>query len=501
MFYDVIVIGAGNGGLTSACLLQKMGKKVLLLDAASQVGGLSSSFKVGRFEFDYVTQPLAFLGTESHHGKLYDLFLELGILDDLEFVNGSSVFSRISLNTEETYEIPLGTSSFLTKMEEYVPGSKDAVATFLEYGKEFSLALSNLKEPLDYEKMAREYPHFQEFFSLSLQQGMDELKIPKKAQDLLSTFWMHFGSPSKDLSFVFYASYLYQILEYGLWVCKNRSTDLTMTLCHAFEKMGGCIRTSSCVEEILFQEDEICGVRLSNEEEIKTKVIVADVSMASVYGKMLPKEKVTKQMRKFCHARTLGPRPFCVYLGLNQSKEDLGIHDYPYYISASLNSNEEVKNMNGVSSVIASVMNSSSDSVSSHTTTLVLQSFFVNDYFTEQVFNRDYRMLENEIAQKLITIFEDATKTNLHDAIEEISIVSPVSYASKTGSVDGAFGYLSKGYDNLLPRLFAHEQERLIPNLYFCGNYGPLLSGSAESYLSGAFVSEEIVKEGDHHEE
>ena len=35
--YDVIVIGAGNGGLVSALTLQRQGKKVLLLEKNAEV--------------------------------------------------------------------------------------------------------------------------------------------------------------------------------------------------------------------------------------------------------------------------------------------------------------------------------------------------------------------------------------------------------------------------------------------------------------------------------
>ena len=50
--YDIIVIGAGCGGLTAAACAAKEGKKVLLLERHNAPGGFSSSFVRGRFEFD-----------------------------------------------------------------------------------------------------------------------------------------------------------------------------------------------------------------------------------------------------------------------------------------------------------------------------------------------------------------------------------------------------------------------------------------------------------------
>ena len=51
-FYDVIVIGAGVGGLTAAAMLSKAGYSVVVLDAANQAGGYLAGFQRHRFRFD-----------------------------------------------------------------------------------------------------------------------------------------------------------------------------------------------------------------------------------------------------------------------------------------------------------------------------------------------------------------------------------------------------------------------------------------------------------------
>ncbi len=50
--FDHIVIGAGLGGLSAACLLQDAGKHVLLLEAHNSVGGCASYFARKKFLFD-----------------------------------------------------------------------------------------------------------------------------------------------------------------------------------------------------------------------------------------------------------------------------------------------------------------------------------------------------------------------------------------------------------------------------------------------------------------
>src|SRR5258706_12940842 len=50
--YDSIIIGSGLGGLTTAVLLAKRGKKVLVLEKHYVVGGFTHTFKRKNFVWD-----------------------------------------------------------------------------------------------------------------------------------------------------------------------------------------------------------------------------------------------------------------------------------------------------------------------------------------------------------------------------------------------------------------------------------------------------------------
>ena len=43
--YDVIVVGAGINGLTTAAILSKAGKRTLVLESRDAVGGMASSME------------------------------------------------------------------------------------------------------------------------------------------------------------------------------------------------------------------------------------------------------------------------------------------------------------------------------------------------------------------------------------------------------------------------------------------------------------------------
>ena len=102
--YEVVVIGAGNGGLAATAFLAKKGIKVLCLEQHNLPGGVASSFVRGRFEFETSLHELASYGPPSNKGSIRRFF-EDKIKIDTEFVQVPEAFRLITTDPEDKMDV------------------------------------------------------------------------------------------------------------------------------------------------------------------------------------------------------------------------------------------------------------------------------------------------------------------------------------------------------------------------------------------------------------
>ena len=135
--YDVVVVGAGNAGLSAALQCQLGGRKTLLIEKHNVPGGAATSFVRGRFEIEPSLHELCDFGPEDNPGDVRNILDGYGVkLDWYECKDCFRIVSKYSDGSPMDVTMPSGIENFINKMEEYVPGSREKMTTLFDLFQE-----------------------------------------------------------------------------------------------------------------------------------------------------------------------------------------------------------------------------------------------------------------------------------------------------------------------------------------------------------------------------
>ncbi len=507
--YDVVVIGAGNGGLAAACRILNAGKSCLVCERHNIPGGFATSFVRGRFEFEASLHEFNGIGTPEKPGSTRELFEELGVADKIEWIQLKDAYHLISAEKGYDFVMPFGAEAFAKANNQLVPDGEKYIRHFFDLCQQIRDAMAYISESKgrpDPKVMMEKYPDYLACGSYSVNEAFEALGYPQEIVDNLNTYWCYLGADGNNMSFLHYANMIYSYYSKGATIPKHRSHELSLAFEEHIHEMGGDIWFNTEVIKILTDENgHVSGVRLNDGREIETRHVIANCSPHVVYGKLLDKEAVPEKALKLTNYRKLAGRGYTVFLGLNKSARELGIKDHNYFIydtNDSVRQYDNMRNFNNTAAQATVCLNNAYPECSPEGTAIMyMTTLFMEDVWGD-VKEEDYFKVKNDVARKMIERFEKAVGVNIHDHIEEIAIATPETYARYCGHPQGViYGYEAQYYDGLMNRIQMVEEDHFVSGLRIGGGFGERLLGYPSSYKSGANEAgrtlKDMAKEGE----
>jgi phytoene dehydrogenase-like protein len=506
MKYDVVVIGAGNGGLSAACVASGLGLKTLLVEQHNLPGGVATSFVRGRFEFEPSLHVLGGIGTKENPGVMAGLFERTGV--NVEWCSLPEVF-RLIVTDDDRIDVtaPFGVQEYIDTMENYVPGSKESFVKLFEIAKDVADGMAYLagsKGNPDPNVLADQYGNLLRTSGVSVEDVEDFVKMPRRARHIANALWIYLGVDTSNLDFQSYAMMLYKMLLSGCHVPKMRSHALSLAFDRKIRENGGEIRYGTQVTEINVRNGKVYGVTLSNGENIDTNHVISDVTEHVLYSKLInPVTEIPGKKVKIANSRAKFYSGTVVYLGLNKSKEELGINAYSYFIFPSGDTKvlyADAASINTSKAQATVCLNAAVPDCSIEGTTILYCLILHNEQSWDDVKPEDYFKAKNSIAKEAIKYFESSVGVKISDSIEEIEVATPVTFARYTGNYRGeVLGYLTTTWDSPLARELMKQEDESdsIKGLRICGkSVGggyrlSLLSGETAAHLTFKDIMEE----------
>lgn len=493
--YDVIVVGAGNGGLVAAATTAQNGLKTLLLEKNNLPGGCASSFVRGRFEFEPSLHELCSVGSKESPDQVYTIFKNLGA--DVEWQKDLNLFRAI-VKGKNGYDVRVksGIDGFCDSLEEAVPGCRDSVRALFDIEKTNEEAVAyneKMKGKPNIVKMLLQYADFLRSGSHSVEEMMTAIGIPEKAQNIINTYWSYLGVPTDELNAFHFLLMLNSYVKDGVIIPHYRSHELALSLVDVYLKYGGDIWYNSEVTQFLFNKKTVCGVEV-NGKKIYAKQVISNIIPHNVYN-LSEQKHIPRIALKLANARTFGLSMVTAYIGLDCSMQTLGIDDYTIFVADNPNPRKQFENRKKEFFYIVNCLNAIiPDCTPQGTCTLFLTIPCLGSDFPSSIKPQEYKKYKSDFVRRYIEDFEKLMNIDIVSHIEEIEIATPVTFARYLGTPEGTvYGYAVTKWDNIMARNTAKEKRTKIAGLTFCGGHEINGDGFSCAYISGDVAARKVI--------
>lgn len=358
--YDAVIIGSGIGGLMTAALLARAGKKVLVLEQHDQAGGCCHSFNEKGFEFDtgihYVGEmrnntSVRFLFDQVSNGQLQ----WANVADDFDTViiidtdgDCKKAMSIVRAAVKEHKAIPQQRIPFMSDadatMQSLVsafPEEERAIRKYFKTLAEFRksmLGFVSLKampvwmgKVLIYSGLIGKYTDFFKFAAISATDFIKGLTSNDRLRAVLCYNFGDYGTIPGEAAFSMHAALQAHFLK-GVSYPVGGSSEIAFHIIPTITAAGGNVFVRAAVGGILLDESgaRAIGVRMQKDGYvIKAPIIISDAGLFNTTA-LLPEIARPQLDRMMEHVRP-GTGGLSVYVGLKGTAAELGIEGKHYW--------------------------------------------------------------------------------------------------------------------------------------------------------------------------
>jgi phytoene dehydrogenase-like protein len=504
--YDVIIIGAGIGGLTCGAALAKAGKRVLICEQHTKPGGYVTSFKRKGFTFDGGLQSFG------SNGLVFPILKELGLYDKVRFAPAhlQIITPHVKLDLGSLPQVkerlkrafPQAKGQLdsyfrelqrlATPIEEMFTGGKPALP--LLSGSEKAAAMFSF--PFTNISLLRNVIQYQRMTSLDF---IDEYITDARLKLILVTV-SYYPVTSvmvmAGLWYTFMKDYWYPIG--GMQNFANLFADL-------IERNGGTISLGTRVDQIMVESGVAAGVKLADGRQVQSQFVVSNIDWKQTFAKLIERNYLEEEFVAHIEKAKVSETTFCVYLGTNLDRSSFeGLAHHVYYLP-SYSKHFSERDVSDPDFFRDCVIWLALPSISDHSlaprgkSVVTLMTNAPYDYLgkwkTEDGRRTEaYRKLKEKIADQLIAIAERVIPgLSRHIVVRQIA--TPLTYERYTLNSEGAsagwswdprYAYTSRYKSS------AGSLRTPITNLLTCGHWCYHPGGVPSAMLTGWMVADMI---------
>ena len=468
--YDVVVIGSGLGGLTSANVLAKCGHSVLLLEHHYQFGGLATWFKrPGRHIFDISLHGFPY-GMVKSCRKYWTKEIADSIhqLKDVRFINPQ-------FDIWTTFDKKDFTDILVDKFGE----SREQVEAFYSH-----LRQMNFYD--DDRRSTREL--FEEFFP-----GRDDVH-----RLLLEPIAYANGSTLDDPAITFGIVFS-NFMSKGVFTFQGGTDVLIGKMVEELQRNGVDLRKNSLVERVVVDDEikgsAVVGVQVASRgrnsewdqrRHIRCKAVVSNASVVTTVKKLVGEKYFDEAFVKDLNAVRVNTSSCQVYLGIKEGESIPDIGDLVFTSEAERFSSDELVDFKTTSRTFSVYYPETRPGSGRYTIVASLNGEY-EDW--ARLSEEDYQTHKNRLIEESIVALEKYIR-DVREKIDYVDAATPRTINYYTRHPGGAsFGTKFEGLK------LSMELPDQIRGIYHAGSVGIIMSGWLGTMNYGVIVANKVDKQ------
>ncbi|MDX2359301.1 MAG: NAD(P)-binding protein [Crocinitomicaceae bacterium] len=490
--YDVIIIGGGISGLTSAALFSRFGMSVCLLEMDARPGGYIAGFRRKDFRFD---SAIHWLNQCGEKGIVTSTFKAIGM--DYPKAKSQTKIRRFFIDDMD-FLVTNNPDDFKDQLIENFPHEEKGIRKFFRDAKKIGRSFDNFNDVsrtmqtmnliekafrgMKMLKFALPFiPHIRYHGDEGVPKGLKKYFTDEK---LLSIF----GAESDLLSCLIPIGWAY----YGDFQTPPEGGSQTFAewLLHVVTEYKNDVLFKSKVSQVIVENGTAKGVEFEHKGEtyqVKAKNVIAACDVETLYEKMLPKGIVAPKILNNLKHAELYASAITLAIGLDCTAESLGFGEEIIYLArhdvSRFDQGSGDPHTTGIHILASSTRDKTLAPKDKGTITIFIPGFIeqfdnwkceINEQ-GEYIRTEAYKKLKQEVADILLDRVEDKLSIELRKHILYLDIATPVTHLRYTGNRGGTMMGARPGKANMQAKI-AHYKTP-VKNLLLSGHWAELGGG------------------------
>ncbi len=314
--WDYIVVGSGMGGMTTAALLAKLGKRVLVLEQHYVPGGFTHTFKRKGWVWDVGVHAVGEVTEHTMTGRV------LAALTDgrLEWTSLGPVYDAFHYPDDVHIDFPDDPKRFRANLIAAFPAQVEAIDAYLALIKQTAKSMRGFL-------LSRALPPLAAWLTDRVVAGAGLEALRRRTADVMAEVapdarlrtallaqWGYYGSPPSRSAFAMHALTARHFAHGGYYPVGG-SGRIAETLLKTVADAGGWTRIKASVKRIVVSKGRAAGVELDDGEIIRAGKVVSAIGALETVERLLPAEYHDAGWSKAIGALTPSPAHLCLNLG------------------------------------------------------------------------------------------------------------------------------------------------------------------------------------------